>query len=427
LQKPSKYLFIGITAVFVLLTIVKSFYYSKKNGGIDLRIRVVGSRLLSTDQSPYFYNWNPSDGEYFLAPSDMANSTLNGNVVTPATLYLIHPISWQHYPAVRMIWTIIQFILAFVTLYLLRKPKDGPISLLPIGILLTGLLCSDIWLLNIERGQIYIFYTFLFAVMYALYISKLKHGLLLSGFTGGLFILFRPFAAIITVVFLINGKRNWWLGSIAGFTVGCLLFVLPRPSLWQDYFKAMNMYASQYVGNPPVSSNAIEYPKPGTIEGLNNLLEAQGFNIKGLKVAYNYFEKLGIVVSQNTLYLLYGLTVLVLSFFYFRIKRKAATPQSLFLLAFLCYILAEFFVTVARGNYNLIQWLFPLSLVILQVKAHRPLFILLVTSFLLLHNFPFVFPYQAAFAELFFLGITIYCVFFTGSFNSSRDSQLKAS
>jgi len=423
LQKTSKYLLIGITALFVLLTIVKSFYYTKKNGGIDLRIRVVSSRLLSTDHSPYFYNWNPSDGEYYLAPSDMANSTLNGNVVTPATLYLIHPISWQHYPAVRMIWTIIQFILAFAALYLLLKPNNGTVSFLPVCILLTGLICSDIWLLNIERGQIYIFYTFLFSVMYALYISKLKHGVLLSGFIGGLFILFRPFTAIITVVFLINGKRNWWLGSIAGFIVGCLLFVLPRPSLWQDYFKAMNMYASQYVGNPPVPSNAIEYPKPDTIEGLNNLSEAKGFNIKGLKVVYNYFEKMGIDVSQKSLYLLYGLIILLLSFLYFRIRRKVGTPQSLFLLAFLCYILAEFFVTVARGNYNLIQWLFPLSLIIVQIKSHRPLFILLVTSLLLLHNFPFVIPYQAAFAELSFLIITIYCLIPAGSFNSSTGTS----
>jgi len=290
------------------------------------------------------------------------------------------------------------------------------------------MLCSDIWLLNIERGQIYILYTFLFAIMYVLYISKLKYGVLLSGFIGGLFILFRPFTAIIAIVFLINGKRSWLVGSFAGFVAGCLLFVLPQPSLWQDYVKSMNMYASQYMGNPPVPSNATEYAKPDTIEGLTNLSEYKNFNIKGLKSIYLYFKKMDIVVSQETLYLIYGLTTLVLSFLYSRINKKAGSPQSLFLLSFVCYILAELFVTVQRGDYNIIQWLFPLSLIVLQLKIGHPLFILLAASLLLLHNFPFVFPYQAVLAELTFLSITIYSIFFpAGRLNQSREAQLKAS
>jgi len=276
------------------------------------------------------------------------------------------------------------------------------------------MLCSDIWLLNIERGQIYILYTFLFAIMYVLYISKLKYGVLLSGFIGGLFILLRPFSAIIVIVFLFNGKRSWLAGSFAGFVAGCLLFVLPQPTLWRDYVKSMNMYASQYIGDPPVPSNATEYTKPSTIEGMTNLLEYKNFNIKGLKSVYTYFKKMDIVVSQETLYLIYGLTTLLLSFLYYRKSRKAGSPRSLFLLSFVCYILAELFVTVMRGDYNIIQWLFPLSLIVLQLKVWHPLFILLVTGLLLLHNFPFVFPYQASLAELSFFTITIYCIFVDG-------------
>lgn len=407
----------------MLLTIIKSFYYSNKNGGSDLRIRVVASRLFFTDHSPYFYNWNPADGEYLLNPNDIASTALNGNVVTPAMLYFIYPVSWQSYPTVRMLWTVIQFILAFLTLYLLLKNKDALTSFVPLCVMLTGLLCSDIWLLNIERGQIYIFYTFLFAVIYSSYISKWKHGMFLSGFIGGLFILFRPFAAIIALPFLMRGKKKWVLGTMAGFIFGCSLFVLPKPSLWKDYFEAMNMYASQYTGHPHLVSNATEYNKPAIIEGVSNLSETQNFNISGLNILYNYFKKAGIIISQNILYALYGLTILLLSIFFFRIKRKDIAPQTLFLFAFLFYFLAEFFLTVPRGQYNLIQWLFPLSLIALQSRPQQPTFILLITGLLLLHNFPFVFPYQAAMAELIFIGITIYYTFFTRSFDNFQQGS----
>ena len=82
--------------------------------------------------------------------------------------------------------------------------------------------------------------------------------------------------------------------------------------------------------------------------------------------------------------------------------------QSLFLFAFLLYILAELFVMAPRNPYNLIQWIFPLTLILLQIRFNHPSFVLLVIGLLLLHNFPFVVPYQAALAELLFIGVAIY-------------------
>ena len=419
---------ICITGFFLVLTIFKSLYFSTKNGGTDLRIRVVASRLLSTNHSPYFYKWSPVDGEYLLDPIDKASRLVNGNVVTPAILYVIYPLSWQPYPIIRIMWTVIQFILLFISLFLLLKNKDCLLAFVPTCVMVIGLICTDIWLLNIERGQIYIFYTFLFTVMYKLYTSGRKHTMLFSGFIGGLFILFRPFAGIIGLVFVLNGKKKWVLGCITGFIIGCFLFVLPQPSLWKDYFKAMNEYANEYTGNSHSNINAKEYAKPAIIEGADNLRQAQGFNISGIDTIYDYLRKMGIIISRNQSYILYALIVFLLSFFFFRLQKKDFTPQSLFLFAFLLYILAELFVTVPRGRYNLIQWIFPLSLILLQSRFNQSLFILLITGLLLLHNFPFVFPYQAVLAELLFIGVTIYCTLFIKSFNrfNMRSAKLDA-
>jgi hypothetical protein len=408
MPKTTRYLIILITGFFILLTILKSIYFSNKNGGTDLRIRVVGARLLTTSNSPYFYKWNPKDGEYLLDPNDQVVRLVNGNIVTPAVLYTTYPLYRLSYPSVRVWWTIIQYVLLFITLFLLLGNRQGSLAFIPTVVILTGLVCTDIWLLHIERGQIYIFYTFLFAVIYRLYTSNNKHSQLLSGFIAGLFILFRPFAGIIGLPFLLNGKKKWVLGCIAGFITGCALFVLPQPSLWKGYFAAMNEYASEYTGQSYGNINAKEYPEPAVIEGTNNLGQVQGFNISGLDTVYDYLKKVGITISQNQSYILFGSVVILLCILFFRNKKRDISAHSLFLFAFLLYILAEFFVTVPRGRYNLVQWIFPLSLILQQEKYDRPSFILLITGLLLLHNFPFVVPYQAVLAELLFLGVTIY-------------------
>jgi hypothetical protein len=408
LPKTTRYLLYFIVAFFVLLTVLKSFYFSGKNGGSDLRIRVVASRLLGTDQSPYFHKWSPAEGEYLLDPNDHASRLVNGNVVTPAVLYLIYPVSWQSYPTVRILWTVIQFILVLLSLFLLLKNRKGPLSSIPAFIIVPGLICTDIWLLNIDRGQIYIFYTFLFALIYRLYTSHWKHSMLLSGFVGGLFILFRPFAAVLGLVFLLKGKKKWILGCMAGFITGCSLFVLPQPSLWKDYFKAMDEYSNEYTDKSRLIPDKSEYEQPITIEGMSNLRQAQEFNISGLDPVYGYLKKIGITVSKNQSYIFYVSIVMLLSFAFFRSQKGNSDPMALFLFAFLLYILAELFVTVPRGRYNLIQWLFPLTLIFLKTRFHQPLFILLIIGLLLLHNFPFIVPDQALMAELVFVSITIY-------------------
>jgi hypothetical protein len=263
-------------------------------------------------------------------------------------------------------------------------------------------------------------------LMYRIYVSKWKHKFLLSGFIGGLFILFRPFAAVIGLAFLLSGKKRWVIGNILGIIGGSLVFVLPKPSLWQDYFEAMNMYASQFTGKAYYVTTAIEYPRPELIEGLNNLSESQQFNISRLDILYNYLKKAGMVVSQNMLYILCALVILLLSFCFFKTKKKVHCPTRTFAFAFLLYILAELFVILPRGNYNVIQWLFPLGLIISGLRLFQPLFILIITGILLLHNFPFVFPYQAAIAEGIFIGVIVYYVFFYNSVIEDVDQPLRS-
>jgi len=249
--------------------------------------------------------------------------------------------------------------------------------------------------------------------------------MILSGFVGGLFIFFRPFAGILGLVFLLKGNKKWIIGCIAGFIIGCSLFVLPNPSLWKDYFKAMSEYGNEYTGSFNTVIYTNEYEKPTTVEGTDNLGQAQEFNLSGLNTIYSHLKKMGIIISKNQSYLLYILLVILLCIVFYRNKGKDMDSKSLFLFAFLLYILAELFVMAPRNPYNLIQWIFPLSLIFLQARYNHPSLILLIAGLLLLHNFPFVFPYQAAFAELLFIGVAIYYSLFVRSGSNLQTNTIE--
>jgi len=405
LQKNSRYLVILLLAFFSLLTISKSFYYSSKDGGIDLRIRVVGSRLLATGYSPYFFKWRPADGELLLNPGDNPKRLVNGNVVTPAVLYVIFPMTKIAYPAQRLAWTFLQLMAATAVIILLLRRYNGPSRLLPIAILIVGFLSTDVWLLHVERGQIYIFYALAFSLMYYIYTSRWKYNEFISGFIGGLFIFFRPFAGIVVLGFLLRGKISWLKGWGAGILVGILLFVVPRPALWQDYFHAMKEYNNETLGKTHTPAATIE-AMPTVVEGATNIGAGQGFNISHLSALHTYMIRSGIAYTNTTSYLVYGLLLLVLSVLFLR---TSSSPGMLFLFAFVVYILAELVLVTHRNPYNVVQWIFPVFLLTEHYRA-RPFFILLMMALLLLHNFPFIFPFQGLLAELLLLGLSVYAL-----------------
>lgn len=415
MSRPSRYIIFGITTIFVILTILKSFVLTNEYGGADLRTRVVASRLITTPNSPYFYKWNPDDGERYLDPLDVQARKVNGNVVTPAVLIVMYPLSKLSYPAIHMIWTVLLILTGLGAVYMLCKNVDSNTTVIASSFILLGLICSEYWLYNIERGQMYIFYAFLFALMYRCYNSTWKYSAFLSGFIGGFFILFRPFAIVIGIGFLLHGKWKWVMGCLAGFILACAIFILPKPSLWPDYFNAMQEYVHEHLSGGPVQASVNELSdKPNTIESATNLTEYSDFDVARLETAHQYLKKLGIIINDKQAMVLYGITVLVLGFFFFRLRKKNSTSASLFLFGFLLFILAELFSATDRGAYNLILWLFPLAIICVQARYNIPVLIIMALGLLLLHHFPFTIRHQQEAAEVIFLCLATGFIFFPG-------------
>lgn len=408
----NKWMVFGITMCFLLLSVAKSWYYSEKDGGCDLRARTVAS-LLKRSQSPYFYKWKKYDGNYFLDPNQYSNRTVCGTSVTPAMLYIIYPLSALPYPEVRRIWTLLLYLFLGGTILFIILIHKGQPLFYPSVIIMLGLICSNNWLFNIERGQVYILYSFILTFFYYLFHSKLKHAQFISGFVAGILILLRPLAAVIGLAFLGKSERQWLFGNILGFVTGCLIFIAPNPGLWKDYLKAMKMYSDFSIIDKKIPGNSDGPEKPVEIEGMNNLRVYKDFETGGLFPMYIYLNLSGHTLSLKYSLLIYAVIIAGLLFLFYRTPHYPGNSDRLFLFGFLLYIMLELFIVAPRPGYSLIQWIFPLYIIALKFQKYRTVPTLMIISFLLYHGFPFLilFPYQFHLAELFFI-LTLLCAIF---------------
>ena len=360
--------------------------------------------------SPYFYKWHPADGELLLDPNDKPERLANGNTVTPASFYVSYPLTFLTYPHIRTVWTILLLTGAAVTVWIMLKKYEGTSPLFPAGIVILGLLSSEYWFHMLERGQITIFYSLFFACMFYAYREKSKYAEYISGFIGGLFIFFRPFAVFIGLGFLIHGKMKWVKGSIAGVLTGFILFVAPNPSVWKDYFKAMEEYGNECQNKGHVIRDAPLYLHPATIEGTTNLTVVHDFNLTSMQTISLYMIKAGINYTPFLSYLVCGI-IFILSSIPFYYLRKQSSPVKLFLFGYLMYMVAELFLLNWRNPYNIIEWIFPLFLIAQQVEKKQTLMLLLFIALLFLHNFPFPFHYQTLLGELILISLVCYIIF----------------
>lgn len=402
LSLPAKRIVIVLTVILTALLAVKAFYFARKNGGTDLRARVVGTRLANnTDHSPYYHRWTPEDGERLLDPNDDPGWIVNGNVVTPAVMYVTGPIADLPYKKVRLIWTLLQFIAAVLSLFLLagRTPQRWwP----PLIVVLLAVICSEAWIYHVERGQMYIFYALGFAIIYWLYTAKWKFADYVAGLVAGLCVFFRPTMLIFFTGFLLQRKLRFIAGAISGAIIGGLIFVLPHIDHWKEYSKAMKEYSNAMIGKGTYI-DAKQEAMPAQVEGTTNITQFDYFNGEGLQSLYTYFLKFGIKINNTDATVFLLLIVLISGYIFWRNSRKGVNADQLFLYGFLLYIVAEIFAVAPRGGYNTVQWIFPLFIAWKYISVNQILLIAFITGVLFFHHFPFSFPYQHDLAEMIFI------------------------
>lgn len=393
-----------IMVVLLLGSTAKSLYYTLQNGGCDLRTRVVGARLLSTSESPYFYKWKPGDPEQLLDPNDKPDRVVNGVSSAPGALYVQALFNRLEYPAIRIAWMVVHYLLAAYILgfFLCTKDVSYKRKLGAAGISSVFFLCTAIWFYNIERGQIYILFAFFFCLLYQLYAAPKPWAHFLAGILLIFAVFCRPTFAVVGIPFLM--VRNRWL--LAGLLAGALplaVHVLTYYDLWKDYQEAMNIYTGFRDGTPAFAHN-FSTSFPSSIEGATNLGYIKtDFIVGRIAPLANHLWQLGL---PGVFYILSYTGVALLCLLLFRKDIRAKDPATVVLLGFLLYITAEYLVPAPRGPYNVIEWIVPVLLLLQGNRLSLPHLVVLMAGLCLMVGFPFTLPYSGELGEL----LLVFCL-----------------
>jgi len=413
LNKKYIYVIIGCTLLVLAASLTKSWIYSTTAGGVDLRCRIVSARLPAAGHSPYFYHWQPSDGERLLDPGNNPTRKVNGNVVTPAVLTLLYPLAALPYAAVRIMWSVLLYCFLLGCFFLVYPDvfkKDRPFKAAP-WVILCLFACSTLWFYNIERGQIYPFYLFLFALIYRLSQSQGRYGRFVVGCLGGFCVFLRPLLGVLFIPFAVAKDTRWLGGFATGIVIGALVFVLPKPVEWRDYFSAMDEYGKEMLGYSSYRPEAVVKEMPAGIEGMTNLKNSAFFNTGGLTTVQFYSRGRGILLSSKILIACYGLAAILLAWLYVRRGNGVMDNDRVFLFGFLLYITAELFLVGYRGSYNLIQWFFPVLLVSKYWPTWKNTLLLSVAAILILNGWLPAIPHLFELAEVLLLAALAWVCF----------------
>lgn len=371
-----------LAVTVIILGLVIDLRNTLVYGQIDLRNRVVGARVLIEGMDPYFFKWHQGMSDRLLDPSVKPNSIISRVSVPPTVLILHSPIASFSYFQQKIIWLIVQWGAFLSTLAIFAKKSDSSFKKNLMLILFWFFFSSLFWHFHVVKGQIYIIYVFLLSLAWFFSQTSLRYHNMLSGILVGLTASLRPPVTLMFIPFLIY--RQWTLlwGSTVGLISGLSVsLTLANFSIWKSYFLAVSgmtnlINLGQYSPSERnVDETIANYPK--IIEGMSNLRSTTHFfytNTSFKKILTSSyaqkienFLKLDLTRSQITIFLLL-VTILFIFFCIIILPHKNISMNLIFLSGIVLYLLSEFLIPVGRYCYNDVQWILPLSLIIVEAR-----------------------------------------------------------
>jgi hypothetical protein len=359
---------INLLLIFAVFFSIIGFFEDIKvstiYGGIDLRNRVVGARLAKLGKNPYFFKWDKSYSYKILDPRDYPELPMNRLTVPPTVLQLHSIFCDLPYKTQRYLWTFLQWIMLLLAIHLFAKTVSNIEMRKLIWIINLFFIASGfIFRLHVERGQIYILYTFLFALGYNIYNSRIKFSEFLSGLIIGYAGALRFPLLLVGLPFLLKRKLKFIFGQISGFIIGILSSILfSGIETWKSYFRAMPLHTKYHQGLFELGTDKYPYLD---VEGFKNLwigarLPISDSSIQG--ILKSYFD---IYIPE---YLLYASFLIVLSgsVLVFVKKIKNFSSTTLFLYASIMILVSELFIPAARYSYNNVFWITLFSLFLIE-------------------------------------------------------------
>ena len=254
------------------LSILISFFYDlelvRTSGNIDLRNRIVGSRLLFAGVNPYRYHWRPTDPEAWNDPLGNPLKPFSRTTVTPTMLVMYEPLALLPYRATQFVWLILEWIFLLGSGFICARFCSGTRQRLLLVFFLAGISFTNAWRAHTDRGQYYVLMLFLVSAWLACVLRSDKKRALLAGLLAGVLISIRP-QFLILVPFLFLHYREHIRFLVASLSLLVILPMCISRTCWVDYFSAMKEI-SVYYSNGDLSP--VEQKEAPQIEGMPSTL-----------------------------------------------------------------------------------------------------------------------------------------------------------
>ena len=368
MKKSDILLLINILLIFAIFLSITGFFSDVSNtikyGGVDLRNRVVGSRLLINHKDPYHYKWKEGNSTLFLDPRDNPDWKVNRVTVPPTVLMFHASFSWLNYKIQRYIWLLVQWFLFIGSLFLFSKSSGSKTKSKIIwicGLFFVG--SSFFWRLHVERGQIYILYVFLIALSYWMYSRKNIKNEIWSGIVVGIAMSLRPPLIVLSLSMLISKKFKFIAGNFIGLIVGIgSTFLFATCNTWLNYYTAMREHGIIHLHSQYDAS--MNYPFQN-IEGISNLWGLANIPIFDTSLQF-IFGSIGMSLTSHVLIAFLVLMLLTSYVIFKKIFNNQMQFSMILLYGTIIVFISEFFLPAARFSYNNVILLSVFSLIIIN-------------------------------------------------------------
>ncbi|MBF2063854.1 MAG: DUF2029 domain-containing protein [Calothrix sp. C42_A2020_038] len=376
------YNFVNLLLVFTLIITLLGFFVDIRNtlkyGGIDLRNRVVGARLLAKGLDPYYFKWTPGKDEKLLDPLDWPTIPVSRVTVNPSILLFHFPFANLPYFPQRIIWFFIQWfcLLASVFIFIKNNLHDVRTKsiLITLFIFVSG---SLLWRLHIDVGQFYIILVFLLALSYHFFNSNFKYSNVLGGFFVGLAACLRFPLIVMVLPMIIFRKVKMLTATLVSF-FSCLLFSVLFAGLpaWQSYFSAMAINGKLNTESIPVAKADVRKIFPKIVEGMNNLQDFNGgIPNSNSSVQFLLKDNLSLQLDSKYILLILAGVLLLYSFVIYRSYQTNSPNKTnikeidlIFFISTITLLIADFFMPAPRNPYNDVFFIIPLILLMQNIN-----------------------------------------------------------
>lgn len=374
---------------------IKDLNFIEKSFSCDLFMRINSAKQLQNGINPYEVTYSKDGKTAFLYGIDSWNNTLS--IATPVTLFLHSFIKNNNYICQQKLWLFTQWILILLTLILFSELAASGIKSKIICIFgLAFILGSDFWRLHVERGQIYVFYTFLMTLAYYISIKYKKYNFfsgVILGITSG----FRLHTIFFSIPLLIFKSYKIFAGMISGFIISIFITVkLYGINIWKEYFNGVEYFNKILSGEITHTKTIINCVSPDFCFIPQGKIYFLNLPFSNSSIQYVLKNKLNYFISPKLLLIYLLLFLSVYSIILIRLKFKELNLTEVFFTGSCFLLLSEYFSTYCRFSYCNVIWILPFAFIIILYRRLSDL-LFSKTAFILLfaivfNSYPALFP-----------------------------------